>query len=118
MTWYTGGIMNQPKGFEKLGNLFNQKPSKKPPAHPWQETALEVIDRLHVPAHKRNSVFLVAKKYSRDFILKCLNDTKELSTGEEQWRYFFKLVNKPTSAPGLTALGDEINRKYKKNVSQ
>lgn len=81
------------KGLEKITNFLGKKPEKKPPAYPWQELALKVITELNIPIKKRNAVFLVCKKHSRNFIEKCLNDTKELCKTGEKWRYFFKLIS-------------------------
>ncbi|MBN1779478.1 MAG: hypothetical protein JW816_04680 [Candidatus Buchananbacteria bacterium] len=74
--------------------LGNRPPAKKPPAYQWQDLALRVIDELKIPGQKRNSVFKVCKQYSKNYIEKCLNDTKELCKTGEQWKYFFKLVEK------------------------
>ena len=82
------------QGPQKIQELLGKKPDKKPPAYQWQELALKVIEQLNIPPNKKNAVFLVCKKYSRNYIEKCLNDTKELAKAGEKWRYFFKLVNK------------------------
>ncbi|MAF13295.1 MAG: hypothetical protein CMI53_00170 [Parcubacteria group bacterium] len=79
---------------EDFKKILANKKSIKPPAYQWQYLALRIIDELNIPAKKRNSVFQVCKKYPKDFIEKCLNDTKELAQEGEPWRYFFKLVNK------------------------
>jgi hypothetical protein len=90
---------------QSLSDVFKAKQSKeqkkktiKPPAHQWQELALQIINDLHVPSAKRNSVFRVCKQEHKEFVLHCLNDTKELCTDGEAWKYFFKIVgnkNKP-----------------------
>jgi len=82
------------KGFEGFKDIINskQKP-QKPPAYPWQELALRIINELNIPNFKRNSVFQVCKKYPKGYIEKCMNDTKELCTKGECWKYFFKIVN-------------------------
>lgn len=83
------------EGPQSIGEIFKKpRTEKKPPAHPWQELALQIIDQLSIPPLKRNSVFRVCKTYQRDYILKCFNDTKELCKTGEQWKYFFKLVEK------------------------
>ncbi|MFA6321846.1 MAG: hypothetical protein WCX71_00010 [Candidatus Buchananbacteria bacterium] len=88
--------METNKEFQNFAQIFAQKKAaqKKPPAYSWQQFALEIIDQLNVPGHKRNSVFLVCKKYPRVYVEKCLNETKELCPSLEKWKYFFKLVEK------------------------
>ena len=66
---------------------------KKAPAYQWQELALRVIDELRVPNNKRSAVFKIVKQHSKPIIERALNDTKELSTGQEPWRYFFKVID-------------------------
>ena len=81
--------------FSSLGQIFQTKKKvavKKPPAYPWQDLALNIIKDLGVPAMKRNSVFQVCKKYSREQIERALNDTKELCKSGERWKYFFKVI--------------------------
>ena len=80
---------NEPKSF---GEIFSQRQITKSPAYPWQQLALEIIGQLGVPADKKNSVFLLCKKYSRLYLEKCLNETKELCSSGESWKYFFKVV--------------------------
>jgi len=83
------------KEFSSLGQIFQSKkskPTKKPPAYPWQDLALEVIKELAVPAFKRNSVFKICKTLPREKVLLALNDTKELCQSGEKWKYFFKVV--------------------------
>ncbi|MBU2235571.1 hypothetical protein KKA01_00755 [Patescibacteria group bacterium] len=80
---------------ENIGDIFKNKapsPSKKPPAFQWQDLALRIIDELHIPSFKRNSVFKACKEHDKYFIEKCVADTKELAKGDEKWKYFFKLV--------------------------
>jgi hypothetical protein len=80
-------------GPQKLGDLFSAIPApKKPPAYQWQEMALRVIGELGIPGNKRGSVFKVCKNNSKEYIEKCLNETKELCKKGETWKYFFKLV--------------------------
>lgn len=85
------------KGLQKVKDLIGQKPEKKPPAYPWQELALQIIDELNIPLKKRNSVFLICKQHPRKFVEKCLADTKELCKTGEKWRYFFKLISQEKS---------------------
>jgi hypothetical protein len=80
-------------GPQHFKEIFNKKKTVKPPAYPWQELALQIIDQLNIPTKKKNSVFKVCKLYPRQFIERCFNETKELAA-KEKWRYFFKLVNK------------------------
>lgn len=82
------------ESFEKLGNLFNIKRTKKAPAYQWQDFALTIIKELGVPNTKKSSVFKACKDNPKNFIQHCLNDTKELCKTGEKWKYFFKLINK------------------------
>ncbi|PWB38251.1 MAG: hypothetical protein C3F02_04570 [Parcubacteria group bacterium] len=79
--------------FQKIGDLFQGPSGPKPPAYQWQDLALKIIADLNVPNYKRNSVFKICKENSRELVEKCLDDTKELATGES-WKYFFKLAAK------------------------
>jgi hypothetical protein len=79
-------------GPQNFKEIFASKKIIKPPAHPWQQFALEIIDQLGIPKDKRNSVFLICKKYPRVYVEKCLNETKELCQTGEKWKYFFKVV--------------------------
>lgn len=83
--------------------LANKKKPPKAPAYQWQDLALRVIQELGVPAFKRNSVFKVCRDYTAQHILMALSDTKELASGTDQWRYFFKVleVHKRPKAPKL-----------------
>ncbi len=93
------------KGLEKIGDIFKKQAGKpvssrrradwrgKPaPAYAWQDLALRVIKELNIPDFKKSAVFKVCKEKPRNFIEKCLNDTKELSHSGEKWKYFFKLI--------------------------
>jgi hypothetical protein len=81
-------------GMQNFKDIFEQKKTAvKPPAYPWQDFALKIITELNIPGSKRNSVFKVCKQYPRQFVEKCLNETKELCKSGEEWKYFFKLVN-------------------------
>lgn len=83
-------------GPQSFKDIFSVKKTVKPPAHPWQDLALRVIAELHIPAAKRNAVFRVCKQYPKAYIEHCLNETKELAKTGEPWRYFFKVVSKPS----------------------
>jgi len=80
------------RDFEDIAQILKNKQSKKPTAYKWQEMALRIITELNIPGYKKSSVFRVCKNLPLQFIESCLNDTKELCTSGEQWRYFFKLV--------------------------
>ncbi|OGY48212.1 MAG: hypothetical protein A3D39_03760 [Candidatus Buchananbacteria bacterium RIFCSPHIGHO2_02_FULL_39_17] len=86
------------RGPQHFKDILSQKSTTRPPAYPWQELALQIIEQLNIPSKKRNSVFKVCKQNPRDYIVKCLNETKELAKTGEPWRYFFKLVNKKTGS--------------------
>jgi hypothetical protein len=82
------------RGFQNFSQILAQKPAaKKPPAYQWQDLALQIIEQLNIPPQKRNSVFRVCKQFSRAYIEKCLNETKELCKSGEQWKYFFKIIS-------------------------
>jgi len=81
------------KGPEKIGDLVNKRQAKKPPAYEWQDLALRVIKELNIPAFKRSSIFKAVKEQPKNFILQCLNDTKELCQTGSKWKYFFKLIS-------------------------
>ena len=83
---------NIDQGFQKLGDLFANRQVAKAPAYQWQDLALRVISELRIPAFKRGSVFKACKDNSKDYIEKCLNETKELCKTGECWKYFFKVV--------------------------
>lgn len=81
-------------GPQKFKDILKNKKTVKPPAYPWQDLALRVIDELNIPPHKKNAVFKVCKQHPKIIIEKALNDTKELCKTDEEWKYFFKLVSK------------------------
>ena len=82
------------QGPQSISDIFSHKnEGVKPPAYPWQDLALRVIKELGVPGFKRNSVFKLCKENSKDFVEKCLNETKELCSTGERWKYFFKVVD-------------------------
>lgn len=79
--------------FEQLGLIFKAtRPVKKPPKFEWQDLALRVINELSIPSFKRSSVFKICKEHDKEFVERCLNDTKELCKTGEQWKYFFKVA--------------------------
>jgi hypothetical protein len=90
-------MSNQQKGeFESLGSIFIQKKgikAKKPPAYPWQDLALKVVTELGIPGFKRASVFKICRDHSKEFVERCMNDTKELCKSGERWKYFLKVCN-------------------------
>jgi hypothetical protein len=89
-------VVKQNGEFESLGAIFVQKKSvtaKKPPAYPWQDLALKVIADLGIPNFKRASVFKICRDYPKEFVERCLNDTKELCKTGEAWKYFLKVVD-------------------------
>jgi hypothetical protein len=85
--------MEDNKGFNKIGDLFNKPQKIKPPTYQWQELALKVIKDLHIPNDKKNSVFKICKQYPKVIVEKSLNDTKELCQTGEKWKYFFKIIS-------------------------
>jgi hypothetical protein len=78
---------------QNIGEIFSQKKVTKAPAYQWQDLALRVIQQLSIPSFKRSSVFKACRDNDRNFVEKCLDDTKELAKGGESWRYFFKLID-------------------------
>lgn len=91
--------MKTDKGPQKISEVLKQKKSlqgawgsKTPPTYEWQDLALRIIDDLGIPNFKRNAVFKVCKERPKNYILSCLNDTKELCQSGEKWKYFFKLI--------------------------
>ncbi|MFA5248101.1 MAG: hypothetical protein WC415_02545 [Patescibacteria group bacterium] len=85
---------NKNQDFQSLGALFAVKRAKAPPppAYQWQELALRVISELGIPPFKKSSVFKACRDHPKDFIEICLNDTKELCTDGQSWKYFFKII--------------------------
>lgn len=78
---------------QQIADIFkDKKPEKKPPAYQWQDFALQIIDELNVPNFKRSSVFKICKEKEKNFVEKCLDETKELAEGKDKWKYFFKLA--------------------------
>lgn len=84
---------------QTIGEIFkNNKKSKdlaeqkRAPAYQWQDFALKIIEELSVPSFKRSAVFKICKENDKNFVEKCLDETKELAQGEK-WKYFFKLAS-------------------------
>jgi hypothetical protein len=90
--------MKNDTGPQKISFIMDDFTEKtiqpKPPTYEWQDLALRIIKELTIPGFKRNSVFKACKENSKEFIEKCLNDTKELCKDGEKWKYFFKLTSK------------------------
>lgn len=86
--------MGEKKEPQSIADIFKQKKQQPAPAYQWQDLALHVIKELRVPNFKRNSVFKACKENTRSVIEKCMNDTKELCRTGDQWKYFFKIINK------------------------
>jgi hypothetical protein len=83
-------------GFQSLGMIFVNKKgikAKKPPAYPWQDLALKVVAELGIPGFKRASVFKICRDHSKEFVERCMNDTKELCKSGERWKYFLKVCS-------------------------
>lgn len=78
---------------QSIGQVFSSRVIKKAPAYEWQDLALTIIKDLNIPNFKRSSVFKICKNKDKQFILNCLNDTKELCKTGDRWKYFFKLTN-------------------------
>ncbi|OGM90195.1 hypothetical protein A3J77_00305 [Candidatus Wolfebacteria bacterium RBG_13_41_7] len=85
--------MPQKSKLTNFSDIIKSRQKVKAPAYPWQELALRIIAELGVPNNKRNSVFKVCKENPRDFIIQCLDDTKELCQTGQCWKYFFKIAN-------------------------
>lgn len=85
--------MENDKGFDGISDIFKAKKIKKAPAYKWQDLALRIISELNIPNFKRSSVFKVCRDKPEQFVLNCLNDTKELAQGRDKWKYFFKLTS-------------------------
>jgi len=80
------------QNFQKISSLLNRS-TVKPPAYQWQDLALQIVKELNIPAFKKSAVFKVCRDLPKQYILYCLNDTKELVPTGEKWRYFFKLTD-------------------------
>jgi len=86
--------------FQKISSLLNRK-TVKPPAYQWQDLALQIVKELNIPPFKKSAVFKVCRDLPKQYILHCLNDTKELVQTGEKWRYFFKLTDNYGKGPKL-----------------
>ena len=82
--------------------LADKKKAPRAPAYPWQDLALRVIAELGIPVFKRSAVFKVCRNLPKESILRAMNDTKELTSWGEQWRYFFKVIDSETKGKGYT----------------
>lgn len=80
------------QGPQSLEQLLKNRQTIKPPAHLWQDLALQIIRELGAPAFKRASVFKACKEHDKNLILKAFNDTKELCPTGNKWQYFFKVL--------------------------
>jgi hypothetical protein len=78
---------------DTFNDIIKQRKRVKPPAYPWQELALQIIQELAIPDNKRSSIFKVCKQESPQLIKRALNDTKELCKQGSTWRYFFKIID-------------------------
>lgn len=78
---------------QQIGDILKLKKNKKPPTYEWQDLALTIIKELKVPNFKRSSVFKICKENRKDFVIRCLNDTRELCKTGQCWKYFFKVIN-------------------------
>jgi len=87
--------MKKDEGFQSLGDIFvkKKKDGKKPPAYQWQELALKIILELSVPPLKKSSIFKVCRDYPKEYVERCLTDTKELCKGGDGCLYFLKVIS-------------------------
>ena len=93
-------------------DILKNKQSTKPPAYPWQDLALQIINELAVPNFKRNSVFKVCKQFPRPMVEKAMNDTKELIKDGQAWKYFFKIISTyENKKPPLSKANQKSNNK-------
>ncbi len=77
---------------DSLLDIIKKNRQTKPPAYPWQELALKIIEDLKIPNNKKSSVFKACKENNPETIKRALNDTKELCKSGSAWRYFFKVL--------------------------
>lgn len=80
--------------FKSFSDIVKNKKTVKPPAYPWQDLALRVIQELGIPGFKRSAVFKACKEKPAAKITIALNDTKELCKDGAKWKYFFKIVDR------------------------
>ncbi len=85
--------MKKDEDIQNVGQIFLNRSIKKAPAHEWQDLALKIINDLNIPNFKRSSVFKICKNKDKQFVLNCVNDTKELCKTDDKWKYFFKLTS-------------------------
>ena len=79
--------------FTDISQLIKRpRPIIKPTAYPWQQLALEVIERLRIPNFKRNSVFQACRQFPESVIRQAVIDTQELCQQGSRWQYFFKIL--------------------------
>jgi hypothetical protein len=102
---------DQKDEFQSLGAIFLSKrgiKAKKPPAYPWQDLALKILSEMNVPNFKRSSIFKICRDYPKDFVERCVTDTKELCKTGEAWKYFLKVVSEEAKRnSGLASSGEE-----------
>ena len=81
------------RDFTDISQLIKQpRPTIKPPAYPWQQLALEVVDRLRIPNFKRSATFKVCQQFPESVIRQAVIDTQELCHQGSRWQYFFKIL--------------------------
>jgi hypothetical protein len=78
---------------DALSDILKNRKTVKPPAYPWQDLALRIIQDLGIPGFKRGAVFKVCKEKPANQIEIALNDTKELCKSGAKWKYFFKIID-------------------------
>ncbi|HNW55720.1 MAG TPA: hypothetical protein PKN62_01415 [bacterium] len=79
--------------FTDISQILNRPRTViKPTAYPWQQLALEVIERLRVPNFKRSSVFQACQQFPESIIRQAVIDTQELCQQGYRWQYFFKIL--------------------------
>jgi len=78
---------------DALSDILKNRKTVKPPAYPWQDLALRIIQDLGIPGFKRGAVFKVCKEKPANQIEIALNDTKELCHDGAKWKYFFKIID-------------------------
>lgn len=80
--------------FTDISQILNRPRTViKPTAYPWQQLALEVIERLRVPNFKRSSVFQACQQFPESVIRQAIIDTQELCQQGSRWQYFFKILS-------------------------
>lgn len=85
---------------QKIGDIISRRQIKKPPAYEWQDLALRIVKELNIPIFKKNSVFKICRDHRKEFVEKCVNETKELCQTGQKWKYFFKLANQSKKTAG------------------